>query len=277
MKLFKFSGVLLLALVLGGCAAGNNSSKSSNSNSSSKTEMSNSSSQSSSDSQTSNSESTSTSSGSQASSSENQSPSFASNTKQLAAKLPGVLLPQSTGLSSSQPVNIRYTGNSSSATVYYSVGQSNLALNDKGLANKASYATLTKKDYASSSQAASNVDYQDGSQNKGLPKVNLGHSIIGRLQSGAGQQYISWNEGRWSVVVHGSPVNNTSPKKAALQTVALFEQYSLPAPQKVGSVKFESGQNTGLAQTITWQNGKSVYTLKANDPNVAVAMGASMK
>jgi len=92
--------------------------------------------------------------------------------------------------------------------------------------------------------------------------------------TGAGQQYITWNEGNWSISVHGSPVNNTTPKKLAVSSVTMFNSYSLPAPNTQGVVKFNVGSSS---QVITWQDGSVVYRLKANDPAVAIRMAASMK
>lgn len=272
MKLYKLGGVLLLSLVLVGCSNGNSGKQSSNNES--KTDMQNSSSS------TTNSDNTSGQSTSNASSdsnaqSDSQSYDFASLTKDLSSKLADTLLPQNSGLSdSSKNVHIRYNGNSANSTVYYSVGSDALALNDGSLKGEKPYAVLAKRSYSSASEAQSHLDYTAASEIKGLPKVNLGHGIVGHTQSGAGQQYISWNEGNWSISVHGSPVNNTTPKKLAVSSVNMFESYSLPAPNTQGVVKFNVGSS---AQVITWQAGSVVYRLQATDPAVAIRMAASMK
>lgn len=272
MKLYKLGGVLLLSLVLVGCSNGNSGKQSSNNES--KTDMQNSSSS------TTSSDTTSGQSASTASSDSNaqsygQSYDFSSLTKDLSSKLSDTLLPQNSGLSdSSKNVHIRYNGNSSNSTIYYSVGNDALALNDSSLKAEKPYAVLAKRSYSSASEAQSHVDYTAASEIKGLPKVDLGHGIVGHTQSGAGQQYISWNEGNWSISVHGSPVNNTTPKKLALSSVNMFESYSLPAPDTQGVVKFNVGSS---AQVITWQAGSVVYRLQATDPVVAIRMAASMK
>ena len=271
MKLYKLGGVLLLSLVLVGCSNGNSSKQSSNN--ASKSDMQNSSSTASSSSQQP--ASATSTSGANHAQSDSQSYDFSSLTKDLSSKLSDTLLPQKSGLSdTSKNVHIRYNGNSANSNIYYSLGDSALALNDPSLKSETPYAVLSKRSYSSSSEAQSHLDYTAASEIKGLPKVDLGHSIVGHTQSGAGQQYISWNEGNWSISVHGSPVNNTTPKKLAVSSVSMFENYALPAPNTQGVVKFNVGSQS---QVITWQNGSVVYRLRANDPATAIKMAASMK
>lgn len=276
MKLYKLGGVLLLSLILVGC--GNTNSDKQSSNNESKTDMQNSSSSSSSSSSQSSAnsqQSASTTSGANNAQTDSQSYDFSSLTKELSAKLTNTLLPQDSGLgNTAKKVHIRYSGNSDNSTVYYSVGNEALGLNDASLKGETPYAVLAKRSYSSATEAQSHLDYTSASEIKGLPKVDLGHSIVGHVQSGAGQQYISWNEGNWSISVHGSPVNNTTPKKLAISSVSMFDNYSLPAPDTQGVVKFNVG---GSSQMITWQDGSVVYRLKANDPAVAIRMAASMK
>ena len=67
-------------------------------------------------------------------------------TSQLRVKLPGMLLPAADGLGQgSSNLNIRYTSSSSQNVVYYSVGNSPLALNDSRIASEKPYAVLTEK------------------------------------------------------------------------------------------------------------------------------------
>lgn len=276
MKVYKIGGVLLLSLLLVGCS--NSSSSKQSSNNESKTDMQNSSaksssssvSQSSSSSQTSNAASASGQSGTS-----QQAYDFSSLTQDLSEKLSNTLLPQNAGVDTgSKNVHIRYSGNSANNTVYYSLGEDALAVNDASIKGETPYAVLSERTYASNSEAQSHIDYTSASEIKGLPKVDLGHSIIGHTQGGAGQQYISWNEGNWSISVHGSPVNNTTPKKLAINSVSMFENYALPAPKSQGVVKFNVGDSS---QLINWQSGNVVYRLKTTDPATAIKMAASMK
>ncbi|MDN6597509.1 MAG: hypothetical protein L0K76_08160, partial [Lentilactobacillus parabuchneri] len=186
MKLYKLGGVLLLSLVLVGCSNGNSSKQSSNN--ASKSDMQNSSSTASSSSQQP--ASATSTSGANHAQSDSQSYDFSSLTKDLSSKLSDTLLPQNSGLSdTSKNVHIRYNGNSANSNIYYSLGDSALALNDPSLKSETPYAVLSKRSYSSSSEAQSHLDYTAASEIKGLPKVDLGHSIVGHTQSGAGQQY----------------------------------------------------------------------------------------
>ncbi|MFD1125489.1 hypothetical protein ACFQ22_09020 [Lentilactobacillus raoultii] len=286
------AGLLLVVGGLSGCNSNKQSQGSQDNGSkvskSSKTDMQNSSSDQSSSSATSQAQSSSnseqSSSTAQSSSSSSQTPATSSRigtlTDQLQQKLGNVKLPTDDGLSSQDAhLNIRYSGNQNDYTIYYSVGNQALDLNASAVKNETPYATFQKKTYSSTSQAASAIDYSQASTNKGLPKVKLSSQITGYENAGGGQRYISWNEGHWSIAVHGSVVNNTTPKKTAIHAVSLFDQYMLPAPQKYGAIEFNvHGANDHTRdQTISWQDGQSVYTLKGADIDTAVQMAASVK
>ena len=280
MKLYKIAAVATLALVLTGCASNQSDSKNYKDESkaalNSKPTHKHAKAKTSTNTSSTSSEASSSSSSSSSSAETKSNNSFASLSSQLASKLPNTLIPQASGMNASQPVNIKYSGNSQNSKITYSLGQKNLPLNSASASNNA-YAVLTKKTYASASAAKQAVDFQPASSVKGLPKVSLSHSITGHTQSGAGQEYISWNEGRWSISVHGSKVNNTNPKSTAVSAVNMFEQYSLPAPESVGTVKLLAGDTTNLSQDVKFQKGNQVYTLKANTASAAIAMAASMK
>lgn len=284
------AGLLLVVGGLSGCNSNkqgqgsNDNSSSSKVSKSSKADMQNSSSDqaaSSTDQSQSSSQSASSNTTDSASSSQSTTGSRISTlNNQIAQKLGNIKLPSADGLSSgSANLNIRYAGNQNNYAFYYSVGNQALNLNDNAIQKETPYATFQKKTYATQSQAAAAVDYSQVSTNKGLPKVKLNNKITGYENAGGGQRYIAWNEGRWSITVHGSVVNNTDPKKTAVQAANLFEQYMLPAPQKYGAIEFNvhSSNDHTRDQTITWQDGLSVYTLKATDMSTAIQMAASVK
>ncbi|WP_268913648.1 hypothetical protein [Lentilactobacillus sp. SPB1-3] len=253
MKLSKIVAAATLALVLTGCST-NQSKQTKNYQSDSKTQL-----------------------NSKAPSSSSKSDNhFMSLTQQLSKKFNNTLLPQTSGLTNDHTVNAKETGNSNNLKIVYTLDNHALPLNSNKISNN-TYATLTKKTYTNSSAAKESINFQPASSTEGLPKINLGHSITGRTQSGAGQEYISWNEGRWSISVHGSRVNHTNPKFTAVSAVNMFEKYSLPAPETLGTVALFAGDTTGLNQTITFQKGSVVYTLKANSASAGIKMAASMK
>lgn len=198
---------------------------------------------------------------------------------ELTQKLGNVTLPTSDGLTTHNgKLNIRYSGNQANYRILYSVG--NQALNLNATQTKQTpYASFQKKTYDSASAAASAVDYTKPSQNKGLPKVKLSSKITGYENAGGGQNYILWNEGNWSLAVHGSVVNHTDPKSTAVQTVNLLDGHTLPTPDNHGAIKFNvhAAKDHLRDQTISWQNGQVVYTLQGTDIRTAVAMAASVK
>lgn len=198
---------------------------------------------------------------------------------QITQKLGNVKLPTTDGLGSgSQNLNMRYRGTAANYVVYYSVGSQPQNLNAGAVANETAYASFQKKTYASSRQAAGAVNYSSAAS-KGLPKVKLSSKITGYENAGGGQRYIAWNEGRWAVSVHGSVVNNTDPKQTAKHTVSLLDQNMLPVPESRGTISFNVHTSTDHTrdQAITWQAGRTVYTLKGQTIDTSVKMATSVK
>lgn len=189
-----------------------------------------------------------------------------------------ILVPQKDGLASgSAKLNMRYQGDSQNYTVKYSVGQQTKPFNDTAVADETAYATVTKTTYSSANTAAKQVGYRDNKSVAGLPTVALGHQITAHIDSGAGQRYIIWNEGRWSLTVHTNMMHNDAGIALAKQAVTTFETVYLPAPQSVGAIAFEAVSSGGLDQLIQWQSGKVVYKVSARDTTTAIKMAASMQ
>lgn len=189
-----------------------------------------------------------------------------------------ILVPQKDGLASgSAKLNMRYQGDNQNYTVKYSVGQQAKPFNDTAVADETAYATVTKTTYPSANTAAKQVGYRDNKSAAGLPTVALGHQITAHIDSGAGQRYIIWNEGRWSLTVHTNMMHNDAGIALAKQTVNTFETVYLPAPQSVGAITFEAISSGGLDQVIQWQSGKVVYKVSARDTTTAIKMAASMQ
>ncbi|MBU7448599.1 MULTISPECIES: hypothetical protein [Lactiplantibacillus] len=198
--------------------------------------------------------------------------------QQLTKALGNVLLPQTDGLTSgSQQLNVRYQGSQANYTVSYSVGQTAQAFNSQAVAKETPYATVNKKTYASNQAAAQAIGHRNASDAKGLPTVDLGHQITGYLDSGAGQRYILWNEGQWSLQVHTYTTQNDLGVALAKQTVNTLESYYLPAPKSVGSIELEAISTDGLRQVIQWQAGRVVYKVSAHDATTAIKLAASMQ
>ena len=194
-------------------------------------------------------------------------------------QLGSVLLPSVTGLASdSGYLNVRYSGNSSSYTVYYSVGYAAKTLNDPSLSGQTPYLVLTKQTYASASAAQAAVEnVQSKSNLQGLPTTNLGSGITAWTAAGAGQRYVTFNEGNWQFTVHGAAVNGEDAEATAKNLVALLNSYYLPAPDK-GKGTFEVSVADGeIPQTLTWAKGSSLYKLQAHSTDTLIKTAASLK
>lgn len=194
-------------------------------------------------------------------------------------QLGSVLLPSVTGLASdSGYLNVRYSGNSSSYTVYYSVGYTAKTLNDPSLSGQTPYLVLTKQTYASASAAQAAVEnVQSKSNLQGLPTTNLGSGITAWTDAGAGQRYVIFNEGNWQFTVHGAAVNGEDAEATAKNLVSLLNSYYLPAPDK-GKGTFEVSVADGeTPQTLTWAKGSSLYKLQAHSTDTLIKTAASLK
>lgn len=170
-------------------------------------------------------------------------------------------------------LNMHYVSNAYGYTVYYSVGATAKEFNASALANETPYATFSKTAYVSTEAAVTAVNHH--AQGTGLPAIDLGSGVQGTIEGGAGQAYLTWQAGRWSVTVHASPVMGQDPVAMSKQLVALFNQYSLPIPSQVGAANFDVTDN-GLNQTITWQEGAILYTISAHSAETAIKMASSM-
>ncbi|MBT8850001.1 hypothetical protein ACXO4P_04530 [Lactobacillus delbrueckii subsp. bulgaricus] len=195
-------------------------------------------------------------------------------TSQLRVKLPGMLLPAADGLGQgSSNLNIRYTSSSSQNVVYYSVGNSPLALNDSRIASEKPYAVLTEKKNVA--DASSLINYQE--PKTGLPAVKIAGNVTGTEEGAAGSTYLQFNQGQWSFVVRASNVQGQKPLPTAQKLLALYQQYGLPDTAAKSSVQVDVGESLGSLNTvITWAKGSSVYQLKAHSMETAFKMLKSL-
>lgn len=195
-------------------------------------------------------------------------------TSQLRVKLPGMLLPVADGLGrGSSNLNIRYTSSSSQNVVYYSVGNSPLALNDSRIASEKPYAVLTENKKVA--DPSSLINYQE--PKTGLPVVKIAGNVTGTEEGAAGSTYLQFNQDQWSFVVHASNVRGQKPLPTARKLLALYQQYGLPYTTAKASVQVGVGESLGSLNTvITWAKGSSVYQLKAHSTETAFKMLKSL-
>ncbi|KRN10591.1 lipoprotein [Liquorilactobacillus mali KCTC 3596 = DSM 20444] len=199
--------------------------------------------------------------------------------QQLRKALGTVILPTVDGLGTgSDKLNVRYEGNQANYTISYSVGSVARQFNDTAITSEIPYVQLKKTSYSTSSEASAQVDYVSQDDLQGLPTIDLGHNITGYEDAGAGQRYLSWHEGKWSLMVHAAAVNQQNPKPLATNIVNMLESYRLPAPTQYGAIRADVASSYGSRnQVITWQQNNVVYQLSAHDITTAIKMAASMK
>ena len=179
---------------------------------------------------------------------------------------------------SQKKVSVSYSGDLNNYTANYYLEKDAKPVNDESLKDSSPYATLTKKTYASTDEAVSQIDYQNDASQGNLPKISLGYGLQATVNSGAGQRYLHWNEGNWSFTMHGSPVANEDPTTAARKAVTLLERYRLPAPSQRGSGRLETSAKAGfLTQSLTWNKDNVVYEFKADDLETLVLVAASLQ
>ncbi|MCI6270579.1 MAG: hypothetical protein MR612_05080 [Lactobacillus delbrueckii] len=194
--------------------------------------------------------------------------------RQLRGKLPGMLLPAADGLGQgSSNLNIRYTSSSSQNVVYYSVGNSPLALNDSRIASEKPYAVLTENKNVA--DPSSLINYQE--PKTGLPAVKIAGNVTGTEEGAAGSTYLQFNQSQWSFVVRASNVRGQKPLPTAQKLLTLYQQYGLPYTTAKASVQVDVGESLGSLNTvITWAKGSSVYQLKAHSTETAFKMLKSL-
>ena len=108
----------------------------------------------------------------------------------------------------------------------------------------------------------------------GLPKVPLSGNVNATLNSGAGQRYLHWNSGKWSVTIHGTA--GKDPVPTGRKVVALLNNAYLPAPDSRGAASFTAGSGSGN-QKIEWNSGKAVYTMKGSNINSLIELAGSIQ
>ncbi|MCK8624621.1 hypothetical protein LNP07_03735 [Apilactobacillus sp. M161] len=238
-KLLPAAMLLGVSLTLTACGQNNDSGKSASSSTSSSVDSS---------SQSSSSQST-------------QSSSSSSSSATMSSKLGDAKVPANDGSDKNGSANTKTNGN-----------KDNFNINYKN--NGQVYATYAKHTYNSNDEAQQQIDnYQTSEDTKGLPTVDLGYNIQGTKDQGAGQVYIHWNMGNWSMSTHGNNVdeNSTDAQKEALKAVKFLQSNTLPAPQDKGVITLDGSDNQ-----IKWQEQNVVYTVKANTAESALKIATSI-
>lgn len=274
------AAAVLVALSLSACSNNGNQSSASNSEKTTSSQVSKKKSNNSSQTQTSQNNKNSESKSSSSSKPSSQAPEenrMESMTSKLRNALPGMILPTQDGLDQgSNKLNVRYTKKGNTNTVYYSVGDSAADFNADSVKNEKPYAVLTQVKNASSSEIEDIINYSP--EQSGLPTEKLDDNTTATLQGAAGQRYLQWNANNYSFVIQASSELKQDPTDRGKSVLKLSKEYSLPKTSDKGSVRVIVGDSVGsLNTTIAWQDGNTVYQLKAHDTTTAFKMLNSLK
>ena len=197
--------------------------------------------------------------------------------RQLKKVFPEMILPQSDGLTSgSDKLNVRYTKANGENDIYYSVGKTALKFNNPAIKKERPFAVLSEENNLNDSQTADVINFQ--ADDKSLPQVKVTDDVVATQQSGAGQTYLSWTQGKWSFSIHASTVADQEPLTTAKKVAALAKKYKLPEPQTHGSMRIQVAESYGsLGNVISWKQNNRVYQIRSHSLDTAFKMIASMK
>lgn len=109
--------------------------------------------------------------------------------------------------------------------------------------------------------------------------VDLGHGIKGMSEGAAGSQYLTWQEGRWTLEIRSVSEDEMNNPGIAKKMVEYLESHTLPVPKDKGYIKVEypSGGKS-VHVTISWQDGNQTHQLKTDQvPLEALGMVVSVK
>ncbi|QDQ00960.1 hypothetical protein FOH38_11085 [Lysinibacillus fusiformis] len=150
-----------------------------------------------------------------------------------------------------------------------------MPINDIKLKNSSNATVIAKllvTQYDSVAQASEQIAFEDYSQNGGQ-QVDLGFTIKGYQDAGAGSLWTGWNEGRWALAAHTRTDNPQAGLELAKQAVKYLEMHTLPIPKQNGFAHLDVYKSGNL---IVWQNEKLVYTLDSiKEPMKALAIATA--
>lgn len=124
-------------------------------------------------------------------------------------------------------------------------------------------AEIEVRKYETVQEAESKIGYISPEDiQTGNPTIDLGHSIKGYPEGGAGNKWLNWHEGRWYFQVHASNIEgNNDYLPLAKSMVDYLEHNKLPVPHEYGSVKADVEKKKAENNRVSWQEEAIVYTI----------------
>lgn len=142
--------------------------------------------------------------------------------------------------------------------------ESGAPVNDPSLGEQQEpFAVFKGTRLGSAEEVAAEINYQDAGESDGLSEVDLGYGITGVREGAAGSQYISWNEGRWSLAVRAMTDQGDNLIEDAKAIVEFLEEHLLPAPQQIGAAQLDATDDGDWNQLIVWQEEDVLYEIMA--------------
>lgn len=141
-----------------------------------------------------------------------------------------------------------------------------VAVNDASLRQQAPLMIVKGTVYDSEKEAHEQIGYQPIQD--GMPEVDLGHGITGYQDAGAGSSFITWHEGRWSLMMRSrnDETGNAAGEQLAKGIVEKLEKETLPPPHENGAGTFSSGDNNSVeTNRLAWQEKNVVYEVYMAD------------
>ena len=139
-----------------------------------------------------------------------------------------------------------------------------IPVNDKELNNSSAkpIAVVEAKQYETAQEAESKIGYISPEDINTGNEIDLGHSITGFEEGGAGHKWLNWHEGRWYLQIQASNIEgNNDYVPLAKRMVDYLESNTLPVPDKYGSVKVNVDDQKAEDNRISWQEGTIVYSV----------------
>ncbi|MDF2910111.1 MAG: hypothetical protein K0Q56_992 [Sporolactobacillus laevolacticus] len=168
-----------------------------------------------------------------------------------------VRLPQTLPVEKGKYISAIVKKDSPGYTVTFKQTNTPIQVNNKTL-TKAKTVTIFKAiGYASSAETAKQITFHAYGKSDGQA-VDLGYSITGYADAGAGTAGISWNEGRWTLMVLSPTADAENGKTLARKVVAYLERHTLPIPHQYGVIQLYTDNRQSM---VRWQDGKTIYEL----------------
>ncbi|WP_338217347.1 hypothetical protein [Lacticaseibacillus salsurivasis] len=192
-------------------------------------------------------------------------------------QIPGVKFPQQDPAASGQALNVAAEGTAASYKLYFSFGAA-AAFQASTLprANAPYVLTKTTPESTAAAQAAdAAINYQ--TLQAGLPTIALGDGLTGTKEGAAGSTYVTWHEGRWSLVASGVNQNQEDPVALAKQAVSFLAQASLPIPATHGAVVLRVAKSSDRVNTVAWRENSAYYQLSGIDPLMTLRLATLLR